>query len=52
VKRDIHTGKEKLKARAILSGHDWQIDEIKKAVKEELGDVETGEDFTWWRKYE
>lgn len=51
VKADIKNWKTKLKPVAILGGHDWQNDNIKKAVKEEIGEVQTGEDFTWWTIY-
>jgi hypothetical protein len=51
VKRDMELWQKKLKSRAILGGHDWQIDHIKQAVREVLGEVQTGEDFTWWKVY-
>jgi len=50
VRKDIVNWKTKLKDISILGGHDWQIDHIRKVVKEEIGDVETGDDFTWWKE--
>ena len=50
VKRDIRNWRTKLKSISILSGHDWQNDDIKKAVKEEIkGEVQTEEDFVWYQ---
>ena len=51
VRNDIVNWKKKLKERSILGGHDWQIDYIKKIVREELGEPFTGEDFVWWFEY-
>jgi hypothetical protein len=52
VKRDVHNWKTKLKKRSIIGGHDYQIEYIARIAKEELGEVKTGEDFTWWKEYE
>lgn len=51
VRRDIVNWKTKLKDKAILSGHDYQIDHIKKVVKEEVGEIQQEEDFLWYRIY-
>ena len=51
-KRDMRFWKGKLKKRAIMGGHDWQLDDTKKAVEEEIGDVKQGDDWCWWREYE
>jgi len=49
VKQDIRNWKTKLKPVSILSGHDWQNDDIKKAVKEEIKEeIRTEEDFVWY----
>lgn len=52
VRRDIINWKKKLKPRSIFSGHDWQIDHIKKAVRELVGEPKLGDDFIWYFKYE
>lgn len=52
VKKDIKSWKAKLKPISILSGHDWQNADIKKAVKEEIeGEVQLDEDFIWYKIY-
>jgi precorrin-6B methylase 2 len=51
VKKDIHNYKQKVKPGGIISGHDWWLDHIKKAVHEELGeDIILGEDGVWIKK--
>lgn len=52
VRRDIVNWKKKLKPRSILSGHDWQIDYIKKAVRELIGEPKLGDDLIWYFEYE
>lgn len=53
VKKDIKNWKTKLKPISILSGHDWQNDNIKKAVAEEVeGELQFAEDFVWYIKNE
>ncbi|MHA1329621.1 MAG: class I SAM-dependent methyltransferase [Candidatus Hodarchaeales archaeon] len=52
VRRDIINWKKKLKSRSILAGHDWQLDHIKKAVLELLGEPKLGDDFIWYFEYE
>ncbi len=50
VKKDVRNWKIKLKPISILSGHDWNNDDIKKAVKEEVkGKIQTGEDLVWYK---
>ena len=52
VRKDITNWKKKLKRRSILAGHDWQIDHIKKAVRELLGEPKLGDDFIWYFEYD
>lgn len=52
VKKDIANYKIKVKPGGIISGHDWWLDHIKKAVREELGDnVQLGDDGVWIKKF-
>lgn len=52
VRRDVQKWKTRVKSGGIIGGHDYQISYIAQIVKEELGEVQTGEDFTWWKVYE
>lgn len=53
VLKDISQWKSKIKkSKSLIGGHDYQISYIARIAKEQLGEVETGEDFTWWKKYE
>ena len=52
VRKDIKNWKTKLKQRAILSGHDYQIDHIRKVIKEEIGEIQLGDDFLCYKIYE
>lgn len=53
VKTDIKNWKTKLKPISILGGHDWQNDEVKRAVLEEfdLSELKFGDDFIWYHIY-
>jgi len=54
VNKDIQNWKTKLKPISILSGHDWQNGDIKKAVLEEfdMSEIKLGDDFIWYHIYE
>lgn len=49
VRSDVQKWKNRIKPGGIIGGHDYQIDYIKKIVAEELGEVQTGDDFTWFK---
>jgi predicted O-methyltransferase YrrM len=48
VRSDVQKWKTRIKLGGIIGGHDIQIEYIAKIVKEELGEYQVGEDFTWW----
>lgn len=49
VKRDVQNAKKVVKKGGIIGGHDYGlVEDVKKAVDEELNDVHKGGDFTWW----
>jgi len=52
VRRDIRNWLPKLKPRAILAGHDSQIDYIRKIVRKEVGEYLDGDDFIWFKRFE
>ena len=52
VRRDITNWKKKLKPRSILAGHDWGMNQIKKVVRELLGEPKLGDDSIWYFEYE
>lgn len=52
VRWDVQHWKTRIKPGGIIGGHDYQISYIANIAKEELGEVQTGEDFTWWKVYE
>lgn len=50
VKRDIQNWMPKISLGGIICGHDYiQAAGVKEAVDELLGEVKTGDDFTWWK---
>jgi predicted O-methyltransferase YrrM len=49
VRRDVQKWKTKVKPGGIIGGHDIQISYIAQIVEEELGEVQKGEDFTYWK---
>ena len=50
VKKDIQNYLPFIEKGGIISGHDWQNDEIKKAVLEKFDEekIHLGEDLLWW----
>jgi len=52
VRKDIINWKKKLKPHSILAGHDWQMDHIKRAIRELIGEPKLGDDLIWYFKYE
>jgi predicted O-methyltransferase YrrM len=51
VRKDIQQWKTRIKPGGIIGGHDIQISYIAQIVKEELGEIQLGDDFTWWKIY-
>jgi predicted O-methyltransferase YrrM len=51
VRKDVQKWKTKIKPGGIIGGHDYQISYIAQIVKEELGEVNLGDDFVWWKVY-
>lgn len=50
VKRDILNWMPKIRSGGIICGHDYiQAPGVSQAVDEIFGEVNTGDDFTWWR---
>lgn len=53
VRKDIINATKVLVPGGLLGGHDYNLtDDVRKAVHELLGEetIETGVDFTWWKK--
>lgn len=50
VKRDLANWKPKLKSKSILAGHDWQNEEVHRAILEmfKLEEIRLGDDSIWW----
>jgi hypothetical protein len=57
VARDIDNWITKIKPRSIFGGHDWEMEHIRKLVREKIGEPKLGEpelrdNVTWWFEFE